>query len=177
MDGKITKYLSAIAILERRLGRIPSELEIAEELEVSLEEVHKLSSYRIDMVSINTAIGDDEDTELGDFIPDSLDFNEHIEKNFIKTEVIRLFKKCDLTPKEIKILMLRFGFFGDQTNTLEEVGKVYEITRERVRQIEKKALNKIRNSQYIKDFAIYMDDPDASIEYIKTFKKNYYNKK
>ena len=82
------------------------------------------------------------------------------------SKIFELLDRCNLSDKEKDILILRFGLNGNKVLTLEEIGKIYKITRERIRQIEAKALQKIRKSRYIKSFAIYMNKPNRAIEYI-----------
>ncbi|MDD6878691.1 MAG: sigma-70 family RNA polymerase sigma factor, partial [bacterium] len=174
MYEKITSYKKAITNLEVRLNRQPTINEIANEMGLSIPEVTKLHKLQSDTVSMNTLIGDNEDTELESFIPASEETPEDLLiENDMKLQVRKLLENCNLKPREIEILMLRFGFDDGKPMTLEEVGKKFNISRERTRQIESKALMKIRRSRYIKEFAVYMQNPTKSLENIEFFREKY----
>jgi len=174
MHEKIGNYKRVISTLERKLNREPTINEIAKEMGVSIAEATKLYKLQCDTVSINTIIGDDGDTELEDFIPSSDESIEDITiSSTLQSEVRKLMEDCGLKAREKEILMLRFGFNDADPMSLEEVGKRFGITRERVRQIEAKAIKKIRNSRYIKSFAEYIQKPDQGVENIGEFRGKY----
>ena len=91
----------------------------------------------------------------------------------MKDEVKNLLANCNLTKKELEILKLRYGFGEQEPKTLEEIGNIYNVTRERIRQIEAKALRKLRNSRYIKPLSVYMSKPDESLEKLNNFRGQY----
>ena len=123
---------------------------------------------------MNTLIDDEEDTELENFIPASEETPEDVViTGIMQLQVRKLLEDCNLKPREIEVLMLRFGFNDIEPMTLEEVGKKFNITRERVRQIESKALMKIRRSKHVKALAEYMQNPDKSLENIEIFREKY----
>ncbi len=138
-------------------GREPSADEIAEELNMSPEKVREIMKIAQDPVSLETPIGEEEDSHLGDFIPDDdspapadAAFNTMLREQL--NEVLNT-----LTPREAQVLRLRFGLEDGRTRTLEEVGKVFNITRERIRQIEAKALRKLRHPSRSKRLKDYLD--------------------
>lgn len=171
---KIRIYKKVVANLEAKLNRKPTINDIANEMGISVSEVTKLHKLQADTVSINTLIVDDDGVELESFIPASEETPEDIAiDGTIQYEVRKLLQDCNLKQIEIEILMLRFGFGDREPMTLEEIGKKYKITRERVRQIESNAFMKIRRSKYIKPLAEYMQNPDKSLERIEEFRKRY----
>lgn len=174
MYEKIGAYKKAITNLEVRLNRQPTINEIANEMGLSISEVTKLHKLQSDTVSMNTLISDDEDTELENFIPVSEETPEDVAiVGTMQFQVRKLLENCNLKPMEIEVLILRFGFNDNEPMTLEEVGKKFNITRERVRQIESKAFMKIRISKHIKALAEYMQNPDKSLENIEIFREKY----
>ncbi len=139
------------------LGREPTADEIAEELNMSPEKVREIVKIAQDPISLETPIGEEEDSHLGDFIPDDdspapadAAFNTMLREQL--NEVLNT-----LTPREAQVLRLRFGLEDGRTRTLEEVGKVFNITRERIRQIEAKALRKLRHPSRSKRLKDYLD--------------------
>lgn len=178
MYEKIGNYTKTVTNLEAKLNRQPTINEIANEMGVSIPEVTKLYQLQKDTVSINTLIGDDEEKELEDFIPASEETTEDIAivetvQYQLKDQVTKLFKDCNLKQREIEVLILRFGLYGVEPMSLSEVGEKFEITRERVRQIESKALMKIRMSGHVKILAEYMQNPDKSLKQIEEFREKY----
>ncbi len=162
MIGKVKKCETRLSY---ELGRDPTIEEVAKAMDMPLEDLKFLKSVSNDTTSINQSVGDDEDTELGAFIKDE---SASVEEDYIASELPRqiedLFNKVtSLTPKEKMILIKRFGIIDGDPKTLEEVGQELKVTRERIRQIEKKALRKLRNSRYARDFAVYMDNPSEAI--------------
>lgn len=171
---KIVAYKKAVISLEAKLGRKPSINEIANEMKLSISKVTKLHKLQSDTVSINTLIGDDKDTELENFIPASEETPEDVAiAGTLQYQVKKLFEDCNLKEREIEILMLRYGFNDREPMTLEQVGKKYKLTKERIRQIEAEALMKIRRSKHIKTLAVYMQNPEKSLESIEEFRKKY----
>lgn len=153
---KINLYKKVQDNLIKKTGDIPKVQDIAKEMNITYEKALKLRDLQVDTVSINTLVGEDLSIELQEFIEDKVSSPEEVffEKD-AKNEIFELLKKCNLTEREIQIIILRNGFCGYDCKTLEEIGKIFKVTRERIRQIEKKALNKIKASQYIEIISLY----------------------
>ena len=118
------------------------------------EELLKLKN---DTLSINSFVGDEEETELVDFIPSENDSPEDLAINkAMKDSVLELLDNCNLKDREKNVIILRFGLDGNEPRTLEEVGNIYNLTRERIRQIEAKALRKLRHPSRSKKLKDYM---------------------
>lgn len=130
--------------LSQKLGREPTEKELAKELGVSEEKVRDLLNLTMQPTSLETPVGDEEDSSLGDFISDekSVSPTKFTDDEALKDEMNEVLK--DLDPREEEVIRLRFGLDGGSPETLEEVGKKFNVTRERIRQIEAKALRKLR---------------------------------
>lgn len=171
---KVNKYRKTVVNLEKTLNRTPTNEEVAKEMEISVQEAIKLNKLQNDTISINALIGDNEETELESLISTKDEAPEELAlKENLKIEIKELFEKCNLKEREKEVLILRFGLNNTTPMTLEEVGKKYNLTRERVRQIESNAIKRIRRSRYIKEFAIYTEHPKASLTYIEEFKEQY----
>jgi len=169
---RLRVYKKTVADLSFKLGRNPKPEEIVGNYNLTLEEIEYLSKIQDETVSINTLISDEQDTELGDFIPDSSDSVEDIaENNSLHDAIMQLFDDCNLTDIQKNVLIMRFGLNGDSPMTLDYIGRIYEVTRERIRQIEDKALMKIRNSRYSKAFSIYIDSPLYELKSFKDYNK------
>ena len=142
--------------LVQDLGRDPTAEEIAAKMEnISPEKVREIQKIALEPVSLETPIGEEDDSHLGDFIEDkeALSPDEYANNQLLKDEINNVLQ--GLTEREEKVLRLRFGLYDGRTRTLEEVGKEFNVTRERIRQIEAKALRKLRNpvrSKRIRDF-------------------------
>lgn len=138
------------------LGRDPLPEEIAERMgNISAEKVREIQKISLDPVSLETPIGEEDDSHLGDFIEDKITLSpgEYTNNQLLKDEIDHAL--CGLTEREEKVLRLRFGLEDGRTRTLEEVGKEFNVTRERIRQIEAKALRKLKHpnrSKQLKDF-------------------------
>ena len=136
-------------------GREPTAEEIGERISMSAEKVREIMKIAQDPVSLETPIGEEEDSHLGDFIPDDDTPSpaEATSTNILREELER--QLHTLTPREEHVIKLRFGLYDGRTRTLEEVGKEFDITRERIRQIEAKALRKLRHpsrARHLKGF-------------------------
>lgn len=132
--------------LVQDLGRDPLPEEIAEKMEnISAEKVREIQKIALDPVSLETPIGEEDDSHLGDFIEDkdTLSPDDYTNNQLLKDEINAVLQ--GLTEREEKVLRLRFGLLDGRTRTLEEVGKEFNVTRERIRQIEAKALRKLQN--------------------------------
>ena len=144
--------------LVQDLGRDPLPEEIAEKMEnISAEKVREIQKIAQEPVSLETPIGEEEDSHLGDFIPDddALAPAEAAAFTMLKEQLINVLDT--LTPREEKVLRLRFGLDDGRARTLEEVGKEFNVTRERIRQIEAKALRKLRHPSRSKKLKDYLD--------------------
>ena len=155
MVETINKVIRVSRQLLQELGHDPTAEEIAEEMNMPEERVREILKIAQEPVSLETPIGEEEDSHLGDFIPDE-DASEPAEAasfTLLKEQLVEVLST--LTPREEKVLKLRFGIEDGRTRTLEEVGKEFNVTRERIRQIEAKALRKLRHpsrSKKLKDF-------------------------
>ena len=155
MVETINKVIRVSRQLLQELGHDPSPEEIAEEMGLPVEKVRDILKIAQEPVSLETPIGEEEDSHLGDFIPDE-DASEPSEAasfTLLKEQLMTVLST--LTPREEKVLRLRFGIEDGRTRTLEEVGKEFNVTRERIRQIEAKALRKLRHpsrSKKLRDF-------------------------
>ena len=155
MVETINKVIRVSRQLLQELGHDPSAEEIAEEMNIPVEKVRDILKIAQEPVSLETPIGEEEDSHLGDFIPDE-DASEPSEAAsfaLLKEQLMAVL--ATLTPREEKVLRLRFGIEDGRTRTLEEVGKEFNVTRERIRQIEAKALRKLRHpsrSKKLRDF-------------------------
>jgi RNA polymerase primary sigma factor len=141
--------------LLQELGREPTPAEIAEKMGISEDKVCEIQRIAQDPVSLETPIGEEEDSHLGDFIEDekTMTPSESVTFTMLKEQLLSVLDT--LTPREEKVLRLRYGIDDGKPRTLEEVGKEFDVTRERIRQIEAKALRKLRHpsrSKKLKDF-------------------------
>ena len=155
MVETINKVKKANSQLLHQNGKEPRPEEIADFLEMPTDKVREILRVAQEPVSLETPIGEEEDSHLGDFIPDddALPPDDAASMSLLKEQLADVLKT--LTPREEKVLALRFGLEDGNPKTLEEVGKVFNVTRERIRQIEAKALRKLRHpsrSKRLKDF-------------------------
>ena len=155
MVETINKLTRVSRQLLQELGREPSPEEIAEEMDIPVERVREIQKISQEPVSLETPIGEEEDSHLGDFLPDD-DVpapSEAAASMILKEQLVEVLGT--LTEREQKVLRLRFGLDDGRARTLEEVGKEFNVTRERIRQIEAKALRKLRHpsrSRKLKEF-------------------------
>ena len=155
MVETINKVVRVSRQLIQELGREPSPEELAAGLNMSVEKVREISKISQEPVSLETPIGEEEDSHLGDFIPDDDAPAPSEAASFVLLREQLQEVLGTLTPREAKVLSLRFGLEDGRQRTLEEVGKEFDVTRERIRQIEAKALRKLRHpsrSKKLKDF-------------------------
>ena len=145
--------------LTQELGREPSAEEIAERMEgdITPDRVRQIQRINLEPVSLETPIGEQDDSHLGDFIEDKevITPNEYASNELLKKELQEILK--ELTPREAKVLQLRYGLEDNRPHTLEEVGKEFNVTRERIRQIEAKALRKLRHPSRSKKLGDYRE--------------------
>jgi len=157
MIETINKLIRTQRYLVQELGREPNPEEIAERMDIPLEKVRKVLKIAKEPISLETPIGEEEDSHLGDFIEDknttspvdsviNIDLAEQVDKVL-----------GSLTPREERVLRMRFGIGEKSDHTLEEVGQDFEVTRERIRQIEAKALRKLRHPSRSKRLRTFME--------------------
>ena len=146
--------------LVQKLGRDPSAEEIAKEMSgvITPDKVREIQKIALDPVSLETPIGEEDDSHLGDFIEDkfAMSPDQYANNELLKDEIDLVLHT--LTEREEKVLRLRFGLEDGKTRTLEEVGKQFDVTRERIRQIEAKALRKLKNPTKCKRLKEFLDD-------------------
>lgn len=155
MSEIINKTYRVSRNLLQELGREPTEQEIADEMDMPIEKVREVLKISSDPISLDIPIGEEEDSHLGDFIKDEniIGPEEAASYSMLREQIIKLLDT--LTDREQRVLVLRFGLEDGRTRTLEEVGKEFNVTRERIRQIEAKALRKLRHpsrSKHLKGF-------------------------
>jgi RNA polymerase primary sigma factor len=156
MVETINKYAQVTRRLVQELGREPLAEEIAAEMNIEVEKIRHIQKISQETVSLETSVGDSEDDSvLGDFIEDTETVMPHqsASRKLLKQHITDILN--ELTPREQKILKIRFGLEDGVTHTLEEVGQEFGVTRERIRQIEAKALEKIREHEHLKKLKDY----------------------
>lgn len=157
MVETINKLIRVSRQLLQDLGRDPKPEEIAAEMDMSVEKVREILKIAQEPVSLETPIGEEEDSHLGDFIPDN-DAPAPADAaafSMLKEQLMEVLET--LTPREQKVLKLRFGLEDGRARTLEEVGKQFDVTRERIRQIEAKALRKLKHPSRSKKLKDYLE--------------------
>lgn len=143
--------------LMQEMGKEPSAEDIGEALDIDPDKVREVFKIAQDTTSLETPVGEDGDSQLGDFIPDEMTISpvDAASKKLLKDHLEEVLKT--LSDREAKVLRLRFGLEGDKQMTLEEVGKVFGVTRERIRQIEAKALRKLKHPSRRKKLQDYLE--------------------
>ena len=147
MNESMNKFLRATRELEKELGRVPTNEEISRRMDIPVEKVQKLKTISRDPVSLETPVGRDGESALGDLIEDrwvGSPVDAVIDSN-VRDETANILKT--LSPKEEKVICLRFGIGCEREHTLEEIGQEFDVTRERIRQIEAKALRQLRSPE------------------------------
>ena len=157
MVETINKLIRTSRHLLQQLGREPTPEEIAKEMDLSVEKVLEIQKIAQDPVSLDTPIGEEDDSHLGDFIQDddSPAPQDSVAYTLLREQLEEVMNT--LTPREAKVLKLRFGLEDGKSRTLEEVGREFMVTRERIRQIEAKALRKLRHPSRSKKLKDYMN--------------------
>ena len=158
MHDSINRYNAACEKLYRSLGRIPTDEEVARDMDVSLEKIENIRSAEYNLVSLEAPIAADKETTLKDFVKDETFVTPemNIEQISDSEVVSKLLEGC--TDREKMIIFLRFGLNGDEGQTLESIGKSFGITRERVRQVEAKLLKKFHNRLFSIGYEDYIPD-------------------
>lgn len=166
-------FRTARTELENLYNREVTPEEIAKHMGIKISTAKELEKLSFEVISLNSPVTDDIDNELGDIIAaDDEELVDIITNNDINGQIMQLFRDCDLTEREIEIVSNHFGI-GCEMITLDSISNKLGITRERIRQIEARAIMKIRRSNYIKGFADYMDDPEQAIKNIFLMKEMY----
>ena len=157
MVETINRVFKITRALTQKLGREPTVEEIAKAAELPVEKIREIYRISQDTTSLATPVGDDEDSFLGDFIPDETQPSpyEETSKELLRESIKKVLTTLD--PREAEVLKLRFGLDGEPPKTLEEVGKIFGVTRERIRQIEAKAIRKLRHPSRAKQLKDYLD--------------------
>ncbi|MCB0309295.1 MAG: RNA polymerase sigma factor RpoD [Bdellovibrionales bacterium] len=157
MIETINKLVRTSRYLVQELGREPTPEEIAEKMELPLDKVRKVLKIAKEPISLETPIGEEEDSHLGDFIEDKNAINpqEAVVNKSLEEQIRKVL--ATLTPREEKVLRMRFGIGEKSDHTLEEVGQDFDVTRERIRQIEAKALRKLRHPSRAKKLKSFND--------------------
>ena len=170
---RLKDYFDTVKKLEEELKRSPKNDEIAQEMGIDIFKVHELQKIACGTISLNELINEDND-ELGDIIPSDIENPEEMLLHHdLPEKVMQLFINCNLNENEQKVLIYRFGFGNREPMTLLSISKKLGVTRERIRQIEAQALKKLRNSSYIKGFAIYMDYPTKALDNVGLYRERY----
>ena len=157
MVETINRLIRTSRHLLQQLGREPTPEEIAKEMDIPVEKVMEIQKIAQDPVSLETPIGEEDDSHLGDFIQDEDSPAPHDAASYTLLREQLEDVMGTLTPREAKVLKLRFGLDDGKARTLEEVGKEFDVTRERIRQIEAKALRKLRHPSRSKKLRDYMN--------------------
>jgi len=157
MIETINKLIRTSRYLVQEFGREPTPEEIADKMELALDKVRKIMRITKEPISLETPIGEEEDSQLGDFIEDrnAVSPSEAVMNMSLSDQTRRVL--TTLTPREEKVLRMRFGIGEKSDHTLEEVGEDFEVTRERIRQIEAKALRKLRHPSRSKQLKSFLD--------------------
>jgi len=157
MIETINKIVRTSRQMLNEIGREPTPEEVAEKMDLPLDKVRKVLKIAKEPISLETPIGEEEDSHLGDFIEDKSAVNpaEAVINMNLSDQTRKVLKT--LTPREEKVLRMRFGIGEKSDHTLEEVGQDFEVTRERIRQIEAKALRKLRHPSRSKNLKTFVD--------------------
>lgn len=154
--GNVRKLYRAIRDSEQKQGRTPEVEELAKEVDLPPNQVNWLLQITRPLLALEQPAGDDQDAELGDFIEDkeSEQPEEAVSQRLFSERLGEILK--ELTPREADIITMRYGLQGHEPHTLKEVGELFDLSRERIRQVEKSALAKLRRSRRLSDFALQM---------------------
>ena len=160
MVETMLKHSRAVRELLQELGRDPTVEEIAERLNTTVDKVIEVQRISQDPISLESKMGNEEDSKIGDIIPDENALSPHdiAQQNMLKEQLMSVLET--LTPREQKVIRLRYGLDDAHPRTLEEVGREFSVTRERIRQIEAKALRKLRHPSKLKRLRDDLSDDD-----------------
>lgn len=156
MVETISKYIRVSRRLMQELGREPTDEEAAAEMGVEVEKIREIKKISQEPTSLETPVGEEEDSHLGDFIPTTEPApDERASEALLKEQILDILSS--LTPREAKVIEMRFGLLDGKQRTLEEVGREFGVTRERIRQIEAKAIRKLRHPTRAKKLRDYLE--------------------
>ena len=167
------KYKKTYLNLQKLLCREPTIEEMAKHLHISVDEATKFNYLLVDTVSIQQMVGEEEESKLEDFIPDSSDFVSDFLRQDMQENVRKLLVNAKLKEIEKEVLFLRYGIGMEQPVTLQKIAKKYGVSRERIRQIEAQAIVKVRKSARILSYADYMDHPEKAVKRILEYRQSY----
>lgn len=172
MQNKMLRYKNAVDALSEKLNRQPTINEVAIYMGCSCEDIYKILELREDVISLNVSVGDDEDTEIGDFVDSGEEsLSDVISRDIMMEKFWNFLNGSDLTMQEKEILISRFNLDGKGVKTLAYIALEYGVSRERIRQIEDRAIRKLRRNEEIIEFAQYMDNPKLALKMISEMKK------
>lgn len=167
---KFQRYKNVQIKLSIQLNRKPTIEEISQVLNISIKEVEDIIKYDYEFASLNAPVNDEEDSELGDFLPSDEELEKDIINSLLNSELKNLMEEANLNNREINVLLLRNGFINNRVYKLDEIAQLFKLTRERIRQIEERALDKIRRTKSVKDFIVYSQNISETINYINSYK-------
>ena len=177
---KILAYRKALGALTLKLHHTPSREEITDELgilDIEIEEIERIETIN-NMINIDETIGEMNNKNI-ESILDSCEepFEEKIIDGTLTEYVDELFNNCNLSDYEKNILRLRYGFLDDKIYSYVEIGKMYNVTRQRIQQVERRAIKKMRLLDDIVDFVDYAERPEETLKFLSSFRDKYYHKK
>lgn len=177
MHNKIYIYNKTVKDLQDKLNRNPTIDEIMQESNLSKEQIILIKENEHDTISINRSFADNDDSTMEKYIvspeptPDEL-----VKKEDLHNKIIQLLSKCNLKQQEIEVLILRYGLVSGEPNSLINLAKMFNLTKQRISQIEKKAIKKIRISSYINDLLIYAQNEEQAELKLEKYRKEYGSK-
>lgn len=173
-NQKIVRFRDVQRELTIKLSHEPTIQEIAKEMQISYLKALEIFRYQADARSLNEVINENNDGELVNFIDNSNNsIDDYVIKKDLQERIQFLLKKIDLKPQEIEVIMLRYGFNDGRTYTLVEIAKMLNLTKERIRQIEAKALKKLRLANEISNFAIFTCNEKKALHMIDKYRLKY----
>lgn len=177
MHNKIYIYIKTVKDLQDKLNRNPTIDEIMQESNLSKKQIILIKENEHDTISINKSFADNDDSTMEKYIvspeptPDEL-----VKKEDLHNKIIELLSKCNLKQQEIEVLILRYGLVSGEPNSLINLAKMFNLTKQRISQIEKKAIKKIRMSSYINDLLIYAQNEEQAELKLEKYRKEYDSK-
>lgn len=169
---KLSKFSKEQYILAMKLNREPTVHELSENLNLKIEEVQEFKKIQHDTVSLNLPANIEDESEIGEFIVDeSIPVEQAVIISDMKAQVAKLLDTCDLTQREREILCMRYGLTGYGFRTLQSLKESFNISRARIGQIEQAAIKKLRESKRINSLAVYMDNPEQSLQFVRQYQK------
>ncbi len=177
MHNKIYIYNKTVKDLQDKLNRNPTIDEIMQKSNLSKEQIILIKENEHDTISINRSFSDNDDSTMEKYIvspeptPDEL-----VKKEDLRNKIIELLSKCNLKQQEIEVLILRYGLVSGEPNTLINLAKMFNLTKQRISQIEEKAIKKIRMSSYTNDLLIYAQNEEQAELNLEKYRKEYGSK-